>query len=167
MDARWQMMMASLEGGLAFQKGLGAGTALSHALGTLRPPFRIRHAECRSCCPRSCASTRPIPASGCAACARPSAWARRRSPALVCRAEPPAQSAMSFGRHGRDASDPARYGPHGPRHFSAHQSAAGTEADFFQCSKRVSNQPQCLTLQCPLRSRGRGVTDAGTGRCTE
>lgn len=35
-DARWQMMMASLEGGLAFQKGLGAVHALSHALGTLR-----------------------------------------------------------------------------------------------------------------------------------
>lgn len=37
-DARWQMMMASLEGGLAFQKGLGAVHALSHALGTLRAP---------------------------------------------------------------------------------------------------------------------------------
>ncbi len=37
-EARWQMMMASLEGGLAFQKGLGAVHALSHALGTLRSP---------------------------------------------------------------------------------------------------------------------------------
>jgi alcohol dehydrogenase class IV len=37
-DARWQMMMASLEGGLAFQKGLGAVHALSHALGTLGSP---------------------------------------------------------------------------------------------------------------------------------
>ncbi|ARP98674.1 iron-containing alcohol dehydrogenase [Pseudorhodoplanes sinuspersici] len=38
-DARWQMMMASLEGGLAFQKGLGAVHALSHALGTLQAPI--------------------------------------------------------------------------------------------------------------------------------
>lgn len=37
-EARWQMMMASLEGGLAFQKGLGAVHALSHSLGTLRSP---------------------------------------------------------------------------------------------------------------------------------
>jgi len=37
-DARWHMMMASLQGGLAFQKGLGAVHALSHALGTLRDP---------------------------------------------------------------------------------------------------------------------------------
>jgi alcohol dehydrogenase class IV len=35
-EARWQMMMASLEGGLAFQKGLGAVHAMSHALGALR-----------------------------------------------------------------------------------------------------------------------------------
>jgi alcohol dehydrogenase class IV len=38
LEARWQMMMASLQGGLAFQKGLGAVHALSHALGTLRAP---------------------------------------------------------------------------------------------------------------------------------
>tara|TARA_B100000315_G_scaffold260884_1_gene326818 strand:- start:4511 stop:5629 length:1119 start_codon:yes stop_codon:yes gene_type:complete len=38
-DARWQMMMASLEGGLAFQKGLGAVHALSHPLGGLRAPI--------------------------------------------------------------------------------------------------------------------------------
>lgn len=38
-EARWQMMMASLEGGLAFQKGLGAVHAMSHALGTLRAPI--------------------------------------------------------------------------------------------------------------------------------
>jgi 4-hydroxybutyrate dehydrogenase len=37
-EARWQMMMASLEGGLAFQKGLGAVHALSHPLGGLRDP---------------------------------------------------------------------------------------------------------------------------------
>jgi 4-hydroxybutyrate dehydrogenase len=35
-SARWQMMMASLEGGLAFQKGLGAVHAMSHPLGALR-----------------------------------------------------------------------------------------------------------------------------------
>jgi len=38
-EARWQMMMASLEGGLAFQKGLGAVHALSHPLGGLRAPI--------------------------------------------------------------------------------------------------------------------------------
>lgn len=37
-EARWQMMMASLEGGLTFQKGLGAVHALSHPLGGLREP---------------------------------------------------------------------------------------------------------------------------------
>lgn len=34
-DARWQMLMAALEGGLTFQKGLGAVHALSHPLGEL------------------------------------------------------------------------------------------------------------------------------------
>lgn len=37
-DARWQMMMAALQGGLCFQKGLGAVHALSHPLGALREP---------------------------------------------------------------------------------------------------------------------------------
>lgn len=37
-DARTQLMMASLEGGLAFQKGLGAVHAMSHALGALPAP---------------------------------------------------------------------------------------------------------------------------------
>lgn len=32
-EARWQMMMAALEGGMCFQKGLGAVHALSHPLG--------------------------------------------------------------------------------------------------------------------------------------
>lgn len=36
--ARWDMMMASLQGGLCFQKGLGAVHALSHPLGALRTP---------------------------------------------------------------------------------------------------------------------------------
>lgn len=34
-DARWQMMMASFEGALAFVKGLGAVHGLSHALGRI------------------------------------------------------------------------------------------------------------------------------------
>jgi alcohol dehydrogenase class IV len=34
-EARWQMLMASLEGGMTFQKGLGAIHALSHPLGAL------------------------------------------------------------------------------------------------------------------------------------
>ena len=33
--ARWELMMAALEGGLAFQKGLGAAHALAHPLGAL------------------------------------------------------------------------------------------------------------------------------------
>lgn len=37
-EARAAMMMASLEGGLAFQKGLGAVHAMSHALGALPAP---------------------------------------------------------------------------------------------------------------------------------
>lgn len=37
-EARWHMMMASLQGGLTFQKGLGAVHAMSHPLGGLREP---------------------------------------------------------------------------------------------------------------------------------
>jgi 4-hydroxybutyrate dehydrogenase len=37
-DARWNMMMASLQGGLTFQKGLGAVHSMSHPLGGLRRP---------------------------------------------------------------------------------------------------------------------------------
>jgi 4-hydroxybutyrate dehydrogenase len=38
LDARTELMMGSLEGGLTFQKGLGAVHALSHALGGLKEP---------------------------------------------------------------------------------------------------------------------------------
>jgi alcohol dehydrogenase class IV len=41
-DARWHMMMASLEGALAFAKGLGAVHAMSHASGRL-PGLRLHH----------------------------------------------------------------------------------------------------------------------------
>lgn len=41
LSARTEMMMAALEGGLAFQKGLGAVHALSHALGGL--PLKLHH----------------------------------------------------------------------------------------------------------------------------
>lgn len=37
-EARWQMMMASLQGGLCFQKGLGAVHSMSHPLGGLKDP---------------------------------------------------------------------------------------------------------------------------------
>ena len=37
-QGRWEMMMASLEGGLTFQKGLGAVHAMSHPLGGLKAP---------------------------------------------------------------------------------------------------------------------------------
>jgi len=39
--ARWQRMMAAMEGAMAFQKGLGAVHALSHPLGAL--PQRLHH----------------------------------------------------------------------------------------------------------------------------
>lgn len=38
-QARWEMMMAGLEGGLTFQKGLGAVHGLSHALGGSKEPI--------------------------------------------------------------------------------------------------------------------------------
>lgn len=37
-EARWNMMMASLQGGMTFQKGLGAVHAMSHPLGGLSEP---------------------------------------------------------------------------------------------------------------------------------
>jgi 4-hydroxybutyrate dehydrogenase len=42
LEARREMMMAALEGGLTFQKGLGAVHSLSHALGGLKEP-RLHH----------------------------------------------------------------------------------------------------------------------------
>ncbi|MBP6813737.1 MAG: iron-containing alcohol dehydrogenase [Burkholderiaceae bacterium] len=41
-DARWQMMMASTEGAMAFVKGLGAVHAMSHAIGR-RPDLKAHH----------------------------------------------------------------------------------------------------------------------------
>ena len=41
-DARWQMMMASMEGAMAFQKGLGAVHSLSHPLGGLHD-LKLHH----------------------------------------------------------------------------------------------------------------------------
>jgi alcohol dehydrogenase class IV len=41
-DARWQMMMASYEGALAFIKGLGVVHGLSHALGRIKE-LRLHH----------------------------------------------------------------------------------------------------------------------------
>ncbi|MCL4801151.1 MAG: iron-containing alcohol dehydrogenase [Burkholderiales bacterium] len=41
-EARWNMLMAAVEGALAFQKGLGAVHALSHPLGAL-PGMRLHH----------------------------------------------------------------------------------------------------------------------------
>jgi alcohol dehydrogenase class IV len=42
LEARTEMMMAALEGGLSFQKGLGAVHSLSHALGGL-PDLKLHH----------------------------------------------------------------------------------------------------------------------------
>ena len=41
-EARWNMMMASMEGAMAFQKGLGAVHSMSHPLGALKEP-RLHH----------------------------------------------------------------------------------------------------------------------------
>ncbi len=41
-QARWDMMMASMEGAMAFQKGLGAVHSLSHPLGAL-PDVQLHH----------------------------------------------------------------------------------------------------------------------------
>jgi alcohol dehydrogenase class IV len=41
LEARTEMMMAALDGGLSFQKGLGAVHSLSHALGGL--PLKLHH----------------------------------------------------------------------------------------------------------------------------
>jgi len=41
-EARWDMMMAAMEGAMAFQKGLGAVHALSHPLGAL-PGLTLHH----------------------------------------------------------------------------------------------------------------------------
>jgi alcohol dehydrogenase class IV len=41
-DARWNMMMAAMEGAMAFQKGLGAVHAMSHPLGAL-PGLNLHH----------------------------------------------------------------------------------------------------------------------------
>ena len=41
MEARWQMMSASMQGAMAFQKGLGCVHSLSHSLGGINP--RLHH----------------------------------------------------------------------------------------------------------------------------
>ena len=41
-QARWEMMMASTEGALAFVKGLGAVHSMSHAAGRIKP-LRLHH----------------------------------------------------------------------------------------------------------------------------
>jgi len=41
-EARWNMMMAAMEGAMAFQKGLGAVHAMSHPLGSIQDP-RLHH----------------------------------------------------------------------------------------------------------------------------
>jgi alcohol dehydrogenase class IV len=41
-EARWNMMMAAMEGAMAFQKGLGAVHAMSHPLGAL-PELKLHH----------------------------------------------------------------------------------------------------------------------------
>jgi alcohol dehydrogenase class IV len=42
-QARWEMMMASMEGAMAFQKGLGAVHALAHPLGGIPAPPVLHH----------------------------------------------------------------------------------------------------------------------------
>jgi 4-hydroxybutyrate dehydrogenase len=48
-EARWQMMMASMEGAMAFQKGLGAVHGMSHPLGSIRDPI-LHHGTLNAVC---------------------------------------------------------------------------------------------------------------------
>jgi alcohol dehydrogenase class IV len=71
-DARWDLMMASMEGALTFQKGLGAVHAMAHPLGALdglplhhgtlnfgARPSRLRTSRVGTrLCPRGCPPTR-------------------------------------------------------------------------------------------------------------
>lgn len=48
-EARWNMMMAAMEGAMAFQKGLGAVHGMSHPLGAL-PDLRLHHGTLNALC---------------------------------------------------------------------------------------------------------------------
>ncbi|MFP6747883.1 MAG: iron-containing alcohol dehydrogenase [Alphaproteobacteria bacterium] len=48
-EARWQMMMASMEGAMAFQKGLGAVHGMSHPLGSIADPI-LHHGTLNAVC---------------------------------------------------------------------------------------------------------------------
>jgi hypothetical protein len=48
-EARWQMMMASMEGAMAFQKGLGAVHGMSHPLGSIQDPI-LHHGTLNAVC---------------------------------------------------------------------------------------------------------------------
>ncbi len=48
-EARWQMMMASMEGAMAFQKGLGAVHGMSHPLGSIKDPV-LHHGTLNAVC---------------------------------------------------------------------------------------------------------------------
>ncbi len=48
-EARWQMMMASMEGAMAFQKGLGAVHGMSHPLGSIPDPI-LHHGTLNAVC---------------------------------------------------------------------------------------------------------------------
>lgn len=48
-DARWQMMMAAMEGAMAFQKGLGAVHGMSHPLGALKK-LNLHHGTLNAVC---------------------------------------------------------------------------------------------------------------------
>jgi 4-hydroxybutyrate dehydrogenase len=76
-EARWHMMSASMQGAMAFQKGLGCVHSLSHSLGGVNP--RCTTARSTRCsCPRWCCFNAPAesiqPSSGCSAWRMPSAW---------------------------------------------------------------------------------------------
>lgn len=47
--ARWNMMMAAMEGAMAFQKGLGAVHGMSHPMGAL-PGLRLHHGTLNAVC---------------------------------------------------------------------------------------------------------------------
>jgi len=73
-DARWHMMMASLQGGMTFQKGLGAVHAMSHPLGGLKSPV-LHHGTLNAVIlPAVLRTTVTTSATNISNCCAPSDW---------------------------------------------------------------------------------------------
>ena len=114
-DARYQMMMAALEGGLTFQKGLGAVHALSHPLGGLKDLSLPRHPQ-----RGDPAGDPPVQPEPCRSEIRgyplhPRAAGRCRSGRLFRPLEQPAWAAEDSRGNGRSIQHRAGHRPRGHR----------------------------------------------------